>query len=450
MSRIGQVLEKSKSANPTPMTWTGSFVMDKNYNQNDVVEYEGKNYVCISKETISGHLPTDTTYWMESGDILFKQEADANYQPVDADLTAIADLAGNSGFLKKTVANSWSLDTSTYLTSESDPIASAALTTHAALTGNSVHGLGTASTVNTGTSGATIPLLNGNNTWSGTQYINLSSTTAFKVGSTPDILIDTTNHTITCGTATAAQDTFFTIQTTKLIAAWGGTVSADWTTFVTTGFNINPSFSGKPTMDGMMIVGLGGKAYWSGSITDNGKDGITVGGTNYEGGIVGFVANLTQGKTHLVYGAKFTTYAHDYVSMGNWKSNLNYIAGIFDASGDNPTSPGVAQRLGIYSYDSVAITTAQKLYLSSTLNNAVLTLGGDYLTVPTINTEIDFYVNNVKQAVIDSSGVFNAVGGYKVNGSAGIDCDVYYYDENELTTKHLAFSKGILVMVENF
>lgn len=38
------------------------------------------------------------------------------YQPVDADLTSIAGLAGTSGLLKKTAANTWSLDTNTYLT----------------------------------------------------------------------------------------------------------------------------------------------------------------------------------------------------------------------------------------------------------------------------------------------------------------------------------------------
>ena len=40
-------------------------------------------------------------------------------QPLDADLTAIAGLTGTSGFLKKTAANTWALDTNTYLTTSS-------------------------------------------------------------------------------------------------------------------------------------------------------------------------------------------------------------------------------------------------------------------------------------------------------------------------------------------
>lgn len=39
-----------------------------------------------------------------------------NCQPKDADLTAISALTGTSGFLKKTAADTWTLDTSTYLT----------------------------------------------------------------------------------------------------------------------------------------------------------------------------------------------------------------------------------------------------------------------------------------------------------------------------------------------
>lgn len=40
-------------------------------------------------------------------------------QGLDADLTAIGALTGTSGFLKKTAANTWSLDTNTYLTTSS-------------------------------------------------------------------------------------------------------------------------------------------------------------------------------------------------------------------------------------------------------------------------------------------------------------------------------------------
>lgn len=47
---------------------------------------------------------------------LTSSTAASTYQPLDGDLTAIAGLAGTSGFLKKTAANTWSLDTSTYLT----------------------------------------------------------------------------------------------------------------------------------------------------------------------------------------------------------------------------------------------------------------------------------------------------------------------------------------------
>lgn len=43
--------------------------------------------------------------------------ADSTKQPLDADLTAIAALTGTSGLLKKTAADTWILDTSTYVTS---------------------------------------------------------------------------------------------------------------------------------------------------------------------------------------------------------------------------------------------------------------------------------------------------------------------------------------------
>lgn len=47
---------------------------------------------------------------------LLSADAATTYQPLDGDLTSIAGLAGTSGLLKKTAANTYTLDTSSYLT----------------------------------------------------------------------------------------------------------------------------------------------------------------------------------------------------------------------------------------------------------------------------------------------------------------------------------------------
>ena len=52
-----------------------------------------------------------------SAGYLLSSTAASTYQPLDADLTAIAALVGTSGLLRKTAADTWSLDTATYLQS---------------------------------------------------------------------------------------------------------------------------------------------------------------------------------------------------------------------------------------------------------------------------------------------------------------------------------------------
>lgn len=46
--------------------------------------------------------------------ILTTTAAASAYQPLDGDLTAIAALSGTSGLLRKTAANTWTLDTTDY------------------------------------------------------------------------------------------------------------------------------------------------------------------------------------------------------------------------------------------------------------------------------------------------------------------------------------------------
>ena len=69
---------------------------------------------------LSAYLTTSaaaSTYQTLSGmsSYLTTSSASSAYQPLDGDLTAIAALAGTSGLLKKTGANTWALDTTTYL-----------------------------------------------------------------------------------------------------------------------------------------------------------------------------------------------------------------------------------------------------------------------------------------------------------------------------------------------
>lgn len=54
-------------------------------------------------------------------------------QPLDADLTSIASLATNEGFLKKVAENTWSLDTNTYLTEHPSISAASSPTTNSNL-----------------------------------------------------------------------------------------------------------------------------------------------------------------------------------------------------------------------------------------------------------------------------------------------------------------------------
>lgn len=64
---------------------------------------------------VSGKANTSHTHVID--DVTGLQTALDGKQAADDDLTAIAGLSGTSGLLKKTAANTWSLDTATYLTS---------------------------------------------------------------------------------------------------------------------------------------------------------------------------------------------------------------------------------------------------------------------------------------------------------------------------------------------
>lgn len=75
--------------------------------------------------TTSKQTDWDTAYsWGNhaTAGYLLPTDIGVTVQAYDGDLAAIAAISGTSGLLKKTAANTWSLDTSTYLTVETDPV----------------------------------------------------------------------------------------------------------------------------------------------------------------------------------------------------------------------------------------------------------------------------------------------------------------------------------------
>ena len=123
------------------------------------------------------------------------------YQPLDADLTSIAGLTGTSGLLKKTAANTWSLDTNTYLTGNQTITLSGAVTGSGTTTitttyntvvpttkgGTGLSTLGTAGQVlkvNAGATGLEWGSVSGGLTLSGTQYGVVYAATSNTISST--------------------------------------------------------------------------------------------------------------------------------------------------------------------------------------------------------------------------------------------------------------------------
>jgi hypothetical protein len=70
----------------------------------------------VSSEFLKADGSVDSNTYLTTG------TASSSYQPLDADLTAIAGLA-TTGFLKRTGTNTWTLDSNVYLTAESDTLA---------------------------------------------------------------------------------------------------------------------------------------------------------------------------------------------------------------------------------------------------------------------------------------------------------------------------------------
>lgn len=77
---------------------------------------EGSTNLYFTQSRVRGSISATQNLSYNSATGVFTGPDLSGYQLLDADLTAIAGIAATSGLLKKTAANTWSLDTNTYLT----------------------------------------------------------------------------------------------------------------------------------------------------------------------------------------------------------------------------------------------------------------------------------------------------------------------------------------------
>ena len=253
-------------------------------------------------------------------------------------------------------------------------------------------GLGTSATVNTGTSGATIPLLNGANTWSGTQTLSavnlatdtttgmiIATATAQKLGfygvagiaqPTGDIKTALTNlgligsptisgadittgaiNNIAVGTTTAAAGSF-----TALTASGASTINL----LTATG-----TFYGAATItSGNLIVTTATATNFYGNLTGN-LSATTATATTFNGNIVGTTATLTTGNITNIVGttATYTTFNGNLVGTTATLSGAANVAGLITTTSTHTgiSNFGSGMMVNVLVYTStatIALTTS--------------------------------------------------------------------------------------------
>lgn len=174
-------------------------------------------------------------------------------QPLDADLTAIAGLAGTSGLLRKTAADTWSLDTATYLT------AASAVTSFSGGTTGLTPATGTVGAI---TLAGTLAVANGGTgaTTAAAARTNLGATT---VGA--NIFTATNPSAVTFLRANADNTVSFLDAATFRTAIGAGTGNGTVTSVAVSGGTTGLTTSGGPitasgtiTLSGTLVVGNGG------------------------------------------------------------------------------------------------------------------------------------------------------------------------------------------------
>ena len=246
------------------------------------------------------------------------------YQPVDADLTAIAALVGTTGLLKKTAADTWTLDTAAYTTNVG--------TVTSVTAGNGMTQSGT-STVNptldivshAGSAG-TIGTINVGVDAIGVN-LGTTSTTAYP-GNNPSGFTTNTG-TVTGVTATAplasSGGTAPDISMTALSGTVSGYVTTQGASNTAVWLNGNGAWSA-PTAAQVGAIATGGTA---GSVTNaatfNDGGAGAASGTTYNGSAAQTISYNTIGASPLAGSSSLTTTGT--VTSGTWSASFGAVSG---------------------------------------------------------------------------------------------------------------------------
>lgn len=311
-----------------------------------------------------------------------------------------------------------------------------------------------------GTSGNTIPLLDGTNTWSGTQKINVNSTTAFIVeqdGVKDNVfIVDTTNGRVGINGAPSAYELQLptatqtgriqcsnlgcgTAPTTNILLGIGNSADA----VLTQGIACNPSFSitnssiyamhATPSIAGTPTAARTAYGIYFGSNAANGDGAYNQ--IFYGAQFCSYIVQAAPftlwnaGKNHTICGGQFVAGAQKYFGS-DIASNVNCYSGWFLPPINNCT--GTARSFSIVCDGDMAIKSNAKVYLEGGGGSAGSShvIGDSYFVFNSSTTDIDFYVDAVKVLNLDDDVAQSCVP-FKIGaGAAGIDYTLTFDGES--------------------